>query len=385
MTPEGRGAIAVIRVWGDEALAVADRAFRPRTGQPLRDTPPGRPRVGRIGAGTGDEVVAIVLGHEPPQVEIHGHGGPAAVALVIDALVAEGVERRQPVAWVRHEARSLVAAEAVVDLARASTVRSAEILLEQSQGALEREATRAIALADSHDDAALAAIDALLDRATVGLKLIAGWRVVLAGRPNVGKSRLLNALAGYERAIVDPTPGTTRDVITVRTALGGWPVELADTAGLRASDDRVEASGVELARARQRDADLVILVLDRSEPLTPADCALLDCFPEAVVVANKSDLPAAWEPDRAPPMLTISAALEVGIENLIAAISKRLVPNPPAAGAGVPFRPAQCRLLEQARAALRSGARETAIGLLQKLLAPVGKGAADSDGATGEI
>ncbi len=97
---------------------------------------------------------------------------------------------------------------------------------------------------------------------------------MVAGRPNVGKSRLLNALAGYERAIVDPTPGTTRDVVTVRTALDGWPVELADTAGLRDSDDAIESAGIALARARQADADLTLLVLDRSEPLTETDLAL---------------------------------------------------------------------------------------------------------------
>ena len=109
----------------------------------------------------------------------------------------------------------------------------------------------------------------------VGLRLIAGWRVVLAGRPNVGKSRLLNALTGYDRAIVDATPGTTRDVVTARTALDGWPVELADTAGLRPSDDPIEASGVALARARQGEADLVLVVLDRSEPLTDIDRAIV--------------------------------------------------------------------------------------------------------------
>ncbi len=93
---------------------------------------------------------------------------------------------------------------------------------------------------------------------------------MLAGRPNVGKSRLLNALAGYDRAIVDPTPGTTRDVVTVPAAFDGWPVELADTAGLRSSLDPIEAEGVALARARQRGADLVVVVLDRSEPLERA-------------------------------------------------------------------------------------------------------------------
>ena len=143
---------------------------------------------------------------------------------------------------------------------------------------------------------ALDLVDALLGRADVGLRLIAGWRVVLAGRPNVGKSRLLNALTGYDRAIVDATPGTTRDVVTARTALEGWPVELADTAGLRPSDDPIEAAGVALARARQGEADLVLVVLDRSEPLTDIDRAVVSEQARGLIVANKCDLPAAWSP-----------------------------------------------------------------------------------------
>src|SRR5205814_9029049 len=142
------------------------------------------------------------------------------------------------------------------DLARAPTLRAAEVLVEQQLGALEGEVTRALARLPDDPAGASDVVDALVRRAVVGLRLVSGWTVALAGRPNVGKSRLLNALAGYRRAIVDPSPGTTRDVVTVRTALDGWPVELADTAGLRAPGDPLEAAGIALARARQRDADL---------------------------------------------------------------------------------------------------------------------------------
>ena len=296
LTPQGRGAVAVVRVWGPRALAVADASFRPRRGPSLAESPPGRLRLGRMGAGIGDEVVAVVIASEPPEVEVYAHGGSAAVALVVDALVAEGAELRRPVAWVRHDARSAIAAEALVDLARAPTVRTAEILLEQAQGALEADVREALAALADDPAEALDLVDALLGRASVGLRLIAGWRVVLAGRPNVGKSRLLNALTGYDRAIVDATPGTTRDVVTARTALDGWPVELADTAGLRPSDDPIEASGVALARARQGEADLVLVVLDRSEPLTDIDRAVIAEHARGLFVANKCDLPAAWSP-----------------------------------------------------------------------------------------
>ena len=114
-----------------------------------------------MGAGLGDEVVAVVVAADPPEVEVQCHGGPAAVALVVDDLVARGAERRQPVAWVRHAARSLIEAEAEVDLARAPTVRTAEILLEQAQGALAGEVRRLRARIDDDPEAALAGLEAL--------------------------------------------------------------------------------------------------------------------------------------------------------------------------------------------------------------------------------
>src|SRR4029077_12681237 len=135
---------------------------------------------------------------------------------------------------------------------------TAEILLDQVAGALEAEVRRVLRIAASDPSEALASLDTLIERSAVGLHLVTGWKIALAGRPNVGKSRLLNALAGFDRAIVDPSPGTTRDIVTVRTALDGWPVELADTAGLRVSDDPVEASGIERAQDRQERADVVV-------------------------------------------------------------------------------------------------------------------------------
>src|SRR5262249_15942956 len=160
---------------------------------------------------------------------------------------------------------------------------------------------------------------------------------------NVGKSRLLNALAGYGRAIVDAAPGTTRDVVTVRTALDGWPVELADTAGLRDADDPLEASGIPLARARQPEAALRLVVLARSEPWTENDGARMEGVggeresTRAVIVANKSDLSGAWEPlELDPQVLTISAERGDGIEALTHVLAERLVPLAPPPGAGVP-------------------------------------------------
>src|SRR4051812_34575686 len=146
----------------------------------------------------------------------------------------------------------------------------------------------------------------------------------------------------------DAPPGTTRDVVTVRTALDGWPVELADTAGLRQPADAIEAAGIALSRARQGEADLVLVVLDRSEPWTETDRALAEAgegrgptstSTPTLTVANKSDLAAAWDP-LGPEVATISAERGDGIEALTQALARRLVPTPPPPGAGVPFRPA---------------------------------------------
>jgi tRNA modification GTPase len=373
LTPEGRGALAVLRVWGRRALEVADAAFRPARSRPLACTPPGRLRLGRMGAGRGDEVVAVVIAGDPPEVEIHCHGGPAAVALVVSALIERGAERRQPGAWARHAAGEgpVIAAEALVDLARAPTLRTVEILLEQAQGALTSAVAAAIATIAADPVAAQHDVEILRQHAVIGVRMVTGWRIVLTGRPNVGKSRLLNALAGYSRAIVDATPGTTRDVVAVRSAVDGWPVELADTAGLRDPQGAIEAAGIARARAQQREADLLLLVLDRSQPWTPDDLALVEEVRTGpvplVIAANKADLPAAWEPlPRS--MVVISAERGDGIDELVQTLARRLVPTPPPPGAAVPFRPAHLRRIERAYAALQAGDREAALRHLGALL-----------------
>jgi tRNA modification GTPase len=320
--------------------------------------------VGRVGAGLGDEVVAVVLGGDPPEVEIHCHGGPAPLALVIEAFVSRGALPALSEEWLSRSPRPRLAVEAEMDLARAPTARAAEILLEQAGGAFEAELRGVLASLPADPGLAVASLDALLRNAGVGLRLIDGWRIALAGRPNVGKSRLLNALAGYDRAIVDATPGTTRDVVTVRTAFDGWPIELADTAGLRQASDPIEAAGVALARTRQRGADLVLLVLDRSEPLSELDRSLIVEYPKALLVANKSDLPLAWDAE-AMGASTVSAATGEGIEGLIRGVTGRLVPEPPPPGAAVPFRPRQVGRLDRARrlaAAGRLGGANRGIG-----------------------
>jgi len=373
LTPDGRGAIAAVRLWGPDAVPIASRVFRPTQGPKLDATPPGVVRFGRAGDGPGEEVVAVVTADDPPEVEVHGHGGPVAVRRLVAAFVAAGAEERRPVAWVRRAARSAIEAEAVVDLARAPTLRAAEILLEQANGALADAVSGILKRLDGPTEGALEALEALVSLGAVGLRLTAGWKVVLSGRPNVGKSRLLNALAGYERAIVDPTPGTTRDVLTLATAVDGWPVELTDTAGRRLGGDAIEREGIGRARDTQRAADLTLLVLDRSEPLGETDQALISECPGALLVANKSDLPAAWgEADVPASVVVVSAEHGDGVAGLAGEIARRLVPSPPPPGAGLPFRPRHLRALNRGADALRAGEVSAARRTLVEFLASAG-------------
>ena len=222
-------------------------------------------------------------------------------------------------------------------------------------------------------------LDVLLRAAEVGTRLRSGWKVVIAGRPNVGKSRLFNALAGFERSIVNPQAGVTRDVVSVRTAFGGWPVELADTAGERETGDALEQLGIGQAQEERRDADLVLLVLDRSEPLQEVNRQLLETTASAVVVVNKCDLPPGWNVEtlrrKVSNIHPVSADTGAGLDLLVRAIESRLIPHPPDAGAAVPFRLEQREEIEKSRACLVESDLD---GFIRRLEAIGGRCEADS-------
>jgi tRNA modification GTPase len=162
--------------------------------------------------------------------------------------------------------------------------------------------------------------------------------LVIAGPPNVGKSSLLNALAGFERSIVSPEPGTTRDIVTVETALNGWPVEFADTAGLRDTAAGLEREGGQLASARIREADLCVWVVDATDPqpVWPSETMADESWLYAV---NKCDLPPAWNLDAARTAVHVSALSGAGLVGLCSRIVDRLVPLDPPAGTAIPFHP----------------------------------------------
>jgi tRNA modification GTPase len=371
LTNQGRGAIAVLEVWGRSAVEVVDVVFRPAGGKPLGSAKPGRLLLGRAGRGLGDEVIAVRLETPVPSAEIHCHGGFAAVEAVASALEAAGARRLSGCEQPPAREADPFAAHALDDLPFAPTVRTAEILLDQVHGALGGALERLRREIIDAPHLPISSLDRLIQHAETGMRLLTGWKVAIAGRPNVGKSRLFNTLAGFDRAIVAPSPGVTRDVVTFRTALDGWPVEVADTAGLRESDDAIESSGIARSRRAHADADLVMLVLDRSEPLQQTDYQLIGEMPDALVVANKSDLAPAWDTRgtalTAASPLAVSAESGDGITELIAAIPPRLVPEPPAPGAAVPFRSDQIEALRAVRASLATGDRAAAARLLGRL------------------
>jgi tRNA modification GTPase len=347
LTPPGRGAIATLRVEGSGAVEAVESQFYGRNPAAQHclfqavahsgEKSGGEDQivVGRFGGNDGEEVVVCRRGRQA--VEIHCHGGQAAVAMIEDRLVAAGGRTAPWREWVsdRH-ADDPTAAAAWAALADARTERTAVILLDQYHGAWHRamqEIRQAIGCGDA--DSARRQVREIEKRIPLGQHLTHPWSVVLAGRPNVGKSSLLNRLAGYARAIVHHAPGTTRDIVTLTTAIDGWPVELCDTAGLWAAADAVERAGVEKAMGRLAQADLILLVADRGDAWSDEDRRLLDLWPDALLIHNKCDRPAAGG-DR-PPGLEISALQGTGIDAVLEAIARRLASDPPPRGAAVPF------------------------------------------------
>lgn len=364
LTPAGRAAVAVVLVAGPRARDIVDGCLHRADGRRLGDWPVGRILVARWGSPDGEELV--VCRRADDAVEVHCHGGAAAIGAVIDRLVHSGCERLNWRDWLRQTAPDPICAAAQLALAEAPTARTASILLDQYEGALARAIHQIMNCAKANDwTAAIEGLEALLARRGVGLHLTNHWRIVLAGRPNVGKSSLLNALVGFQRAIVADLPGTTRDVVTATTAIDGWPVQLADTAGLRDGRDGIESAGVARATAAAAEADLVLFVDDAQggdDPALAPDVPVLR-------VLNKIDLPQTnSKAARRRFDVETSATTGAGIAALIAAIGKALVPTPPLAGEAVPFTREQVAIFGQALAAARKGDAATVANRLQALV-----------------
>ncbi len=345
LTPPGRGAIATVRVEGPAAVEAVGRHFRAGNGRRLSTLPADRLVIGQFGGKDGEPGEEVVVRRcADGAVEVHCHGGRAAIGRIEELLAAIGFQTVPWRDWAADSCGDPFAAEALVGLADACTERTAAILLDQYHGALRRALDEIQeAAAGGRRGVARRQIDVLLGRAELGRHLVQPWRVVFGGPANVGKSTLINALLGYGRSIVHPAPGTTRDAVTALTAIDGWPVELCDTAGLRAeaaprSDDPlgpVEAQGIRLAQQRLAEADLAVLVFDQSVAWSNNEERLWRQWPGAAVVHNKADLPPA--PGPRPAGARVSALEGQGLSALLGLISSRLVPNPPPPGAGVPI------------------------------------------------
>lgn len=374
LTPVGRGAVATIRVHGDlsELDQRAPGLFHAANGRPLSQQQIGRTAFGRWGGDSpaGEDVVVCRVVVD--SLEIHCHGGDAAVRRILNDLEQAGC----PVLdWQRQLAGMSDALEAdcAEMLSRATTWRTAEILHEQAGGLLRRAVEELLwSIANPDPEPASTAIpklDALLAWSGFGLHLSQPWNVVLTGRPNVGKSSLINALLGYVRAIVFDQPGTTRDVVTAETAFDGWPVLLADTAGLRDAAEELEAAGIALARLRLEEADARLVLVDLNEPPTHEDETLIAHWPDAIVIGHKCDLGDRWKnrlPDGA---IRASSVTGQGLEEIQHRLVERLIPCVPPPGTPIPVTRRQVHLLELARRELLASNPTGARQAIQKITA----------------
>lgn len=371
LTPLGRGAIATLAIAGPGALEAVAGLFQPASGKSLHDSPRRRIVFGRW-ISSGEEVVACVS--SDVQIEVHCHGGLQAAECIAESLSNSGCRRSEWSDWTRRTMPGQIEYQAWRLLAQASTLRTASILLDQRQGALRRELESVRLLVvdpqPKSGERARARLEALLARAPLGCHLARPFQVVLAGPPNVGKSSLINALLGFQRAVVFDQPGTTRDVVTANTVVQGWPVVLSDTAGLRDSDDPLEQEGMRLAADRLRQSDLKVLVFEAGVRRTTSEERLAAEFPGALHVWNKIDLvPHETSDTRSTGALRASALTGQGIDDVLAAIGQRLAPAPPEPGAPLPFLPEQAKGIAQALDYLAGGSTTDAAQVLAALLA----------------
>ncbi|AWN61916.1 tRNA uridine-5-carboxymethylaminomethyl(34) synthesis GTPase MnmE [Streptococcus sobrinus] len=336
-TPLGEGAIGIVRLSGSQAVAIAKSVFK---GKDLETVPSHTINYGHIIENDEiiDEVMVSVM--RAPKtftredvVEINTHGGVAVTNEILQLLLRSGARMAEPGEFTKRAFLNgrvdLTQAEAVMDLIRAKTDKAMNIAVSQLDGSLKNlinnirqeilntlaqvevnidypeyddveEMTTALMREKTQEFEDL--LTRLLATAKRGKILREGLSTAIIGRPNVGKSSLLNNLLREDKAIVTDVAGTTRDVIEEYVNIKGVPLKLIDTAGIRETDDLVEKIGVERSKKALAEADLVLLVLNGSEKLSEQDCSLLDISKDSkrIILINKTDLPQEIELDQLP-------------------------------------------------------------------------------------
>ena len=358
-------AIGIVRISGQDTVAALDRVFFPLSGPPMSRQPDRKLVLGNLTAPDGAvlDVCLATVSRGPNSytgedtAELQCHGSPTVLRQALEALFAAGVRQAKAGEFTRRAflngRMDLTQAEAVVDLIDAETPLAAKNAAAQLSGAVTRRTDAVydgLAAICSHyhavldypdediEDFRLADYTAALEGAAETLRRLTGTfrrgsilkngvPCAILGRPNAGKSSLLNALVGYDRAIVTSVPGTTRDTIEEKAVLGGVLLRLTDTAGLRDTDDPVERIGVERSLAAAETAGLALVVLDGSRPLTKEDEDALAAAAAAehrIVLRSKADLPACWTREDA---LPVSALTGEGLEELEAAVASLYPPD----------------------------------------------------------
>lgn len=386
-------AIGILRLSGDKAINIVDKLFIPRSGKKMSESEDRKLVFGSLCDLDGQtlDICLCTISCAPHSytgentAEIQCHGSPAVLRAALDAVFALGARQALPGEFTKRAflngRMDLTSAEAVADIIDAETAEAAKNAAGQLGGAIGRRIDKIYdfltdlsshyhAVLDYPDEdiedftlvaykaelhAAIAELKRLADSYSGGKLLHGGIPAAIIGRPNAGKSSLLNAVLGYDRAIVTNIPGTTRDTIEEKLRLGGVLLRLTDTAGLRETDDEIERLGVMRSHEAMENAELVIAVIDGSGEVTAEDEEIIRCAekaPHAVVAVSKSDLgKIAVLPETTLPVVELSSMTGEGLEKLTEVI-KTLFPMPDAPAGEILTNARQAEAVDRALAAL---------------------------------
>ena len=388
-------AIGILRLSGDKAINIVDKLFIPRSGKKMSESEDRKLVFGSLCDLDGQtlDICLCTISRAPHSytgentAELQCHGSPAVLRAALDAVFALGARQALPGEFTKRAflngRMDLTSAEAVADIIDAETAEAAKNAAGQLGGAISRRIDKIYnfltdlsshyhAVLDYPDEdiedftlvayktelhAAIAELKRLADSYSGGKLLQGGIPAAIIGRPNAGKSSLLNAVLGYDRAIVTNIPGTTRDTIEEKLRLGGVLLRLTDTAGLRETDDEIERLGVMRSHEAMENAELVIAVIDGSGEVTAEDEEIIRCAekaPHAVVAVSKSDLgKIAVLPETTLPVVELSSMTGEGLEKL-AEVIKTLFPMPDAPAGEILTNARQAEAVDRALAALTS-------------------------------